>query len=79
MGTAAEGLGEELVAMADLLGGVDVEGCAVVGGEGCEVDSVAVEGAVAVGEGAGIKLGCGDFICQNFRCSLSGLGRAPGG
>ena len=46
---------EELVAMADLLGRVDVERSAVLGGEGVEVGSVAVQGAVAVGEGTGCR------------------------
>jgi hypothetical protein len=52
---------EELVAMGDLLGRVDVEGGAVFGGEGGEVDSVAVEEAVAIDEGTGI---CGDLFWQ---------------
>ncbi len=64
MGAVGEGLVEELEAVGDLFGGVDVERGAVLGGEGGEVGSVAVEGAVAVGEGAGIGLGLGGFLRQ---------------
>ncbi len=53
METQGKGLGEELVAVDYLLGGVDVEGRAVLSGEGGEVGSVAVEDAVAVGERGG--------------------------
>jgi hypothetical protein len=43
-----------LEAVGYLLGGVDVERGVVFGGEGGEVDCVAVEGALAVDEGARI-------------------------
>ncbi len=58
-GRVAEGVIEELEAVGDLPGGVDVERGAVVGGEGGESDSVAVEGVVAIGEGTGGEVGCG--------------------
>ncbi len=51
VGAVAEGGFEELEAVGDLPGGVDVEGGGVVDGEGGEIDSVAVEGVVAIGEG----------------------------
>ena len=51
-GAAREGLLEELEALGDLLGGVDVEGRAVFSGEAGKVDSVTVEGAVAIDKGA---------------------------
>jgi hypothetical protein len=55
VGSNAEGLFEELEAVGDLFGGVDVERRAVFFGEVGEVDGVAVEGAVAVGEGTRIR------------------------
>ncbi len=64
VGAVGEGLVEELEAVGDLFGGVDVERGAVFGGEGGEVGSIAVEGAVAVGEWAGVGLGCGGFLRQ---------------
>jgi hypothetical protein len=57
---------EKLEALGDLFGGVDVEGSSMFGGEGGEVDSVAVKGAVAVSEGAGICLGSGDLFGQDL-------------
>ena len=51
----AEGLLEELEALGDLLGRVDVEGSAVFFGEVGEIGCVAVKGAVAVGEGTRIR------------------------
>ena len=53
---------EELEALRDLVGGVDVERGAVLFGEGGEADSVAVERAVAVDEGAGIREGDAIFF-----------------
>ena len=49
-------------------------------GEGGEVDSVAVEGSVAIGERPGIYLGCGDLFGQNLEpiyesvITLDGIG-----
>ena len=57
---------EELEAVSDLVGRVDVEGGAVFGGQSGEVDFVAVESAVAIGEGARIYLGCGDLFLQDL-------------
>ncbi len=51
---SGKGLLEELEALGDLRGGVDVERGAVFGGQGGEVDSVTVEFAVAIGERARI-------------------------
>ncbi len=62
----SEGLLEELIALGDLLGGVDVEGRAVFACEGCEVCSVAVERTVAVREWTGIGRGGGDLFLQNL-------------
>jgi hypothetical protein len=61
VGADGEGMLEELEALEDVLRGVDVERSAVLGGEGGEVGSVAVESSVAVGKRAGIRLeaGCG--------------------
>jgi hypothetical protein len=51
--------------VADLRGGVDVEGGAVLGGESGEVGCVAVQGAAAVGEGTGCgRLGGGIVFRQ---------------
>ncbi len=58
-----EGLVEELEALRYLAGGVDVERGSVLVGEGGERDAVAVEGAVAVGEGAGGWLRAGGGLC----------------
>src|SRR3984957_19476388 len=70
VGTGGEGLGEELKAVGDLVRGVDVEWGAVFGGKGGEVRSVAVEEAIAVGEGswAGVCLGRrgGDLFGQDL-------------
>ena len=49
-------------------GGVDVERRAVFVGEGGEAGSVAVEGAVAVGEGAGICWDTAIFLCKVGAC-----------
>jgi hypothetical protein len=57
---------EELEAVGDLFGGVDVEWGVVFGGEGGQVHSVAVEGAVAIDKGAGIYPGCGDLFLQEL-------------
>ena len=53
VGAGCKGGFEELEAVRDLLGGVDVEGRAVFGGEFGEADSVAVKGSLVVGERAG--------------------------
>jgi len=53
VGAMREGVFEELKALGDLFGGVDVEGGSVFGGESSKVGSVAVEEAIAVGEGTG--------------------------
>ena len=66
----AEGGFEELEAVGDLLGGVDVEGGGVVDGECCEIDSVAVKGVIAVGEWTGGKIGCGRMLSRSFRRGL---------
>ena len=73
VGAVGEGLVEELEAVRDLFGGVDVERGAVFGGEGGEIGSVAVEGPVAVGEGAGIRLGLGGFLRQCSEHVLNSL------
>jgi hypothetical protein len=64
VGAVGKGLLEELEAVGYLLGGIDVERGAVFFGEGGEVDSVAVERAVAIDEGAGIHASGGDFLLQ---------------
>ena len=61
---SGKGLFEEFEALGDLRGGVDIERGAVFGGQGGEVDSVTVEHAVPVGEGAGIDDGGSDFLLQ---------------
>ena len=71
MGAVGKGLLEELETLGDLFGGVDVEGSLVFFGEGGEVDTVAMEGTVAIGEGAGVLLGCGVFFGQEWSlCKL---------
>ena len=57
LGAMRERLPEELKALGDLRGGVDVERGAVCFGEGGEAGSVAVEGTVAIGKRARIYLG----------------------
>jgi hypothetical protein len=49
-----------------LLGGVDVEGGGVVDGKCCEIDSVAVKGVVAIGEGTAGEAGCGGMTRRFF-------------
>jgi hypothetical protein len=66
VGASGKGLLEELEAVGDLFGGVDVEWGAVFGGESGEVGSVAVEGAVAIDEGARID---GDIFVQEWSLS----------
>ncbi len=62
METVGEGVFEELKALDDLLGGVNVERSAIFGGEGGEICSVAVERAVAIDERAWIcRCGCDIF------------------
>jgi hypothetical protein len=61
---SGEGLLEELEALGDLRGGVDVEGCAVFFGKAGEASSVTVERAVAVDEGTRIGDGGSDFFWQ---------------
>jgi hypothetical protein len=71
-----EGLLEELKALDDLRGRVDVKGSAVFGGEGCEVDSVAMKETVAVGKGAGGGLGGSDLLSQSLEALCwKGVGR----
>jgi len=60
VGNACEGALEEREAREDVLRGVDVEGGSVSGGERGEGDGVAAEGAMEVGEGAGIGRGLAD-------------------
>ena len=59
---------EELEAVGDVLGGVDVEWRTVFGCQSCEVGSIAVEEAIAVGEGTwtglDLRLLCGDLFWQ---------------
>ncbi len=62
VGAAGEGVLEELEALRDLLGRVDVERSTVLCGEGCEIGFVAVKETVAVGKGTGA--GCVDFFRQ---------------
>ncbi len=71
VGTVREGCFEELEAVRDLPGGVDVERRAVLVGEGGEAGFVAVQGAVAVGEGAGADL----VWCCLFSQNLNALCR----
>ena len=73
MGAIGEGLLEELEAVGDLLRGVNVERCAVFGGESGEVCSVAVEEAVAIEEGAGAGLCLGGGRAIFFRQDLDAL------
>ncbi len=82
VGTAREGFLEELEAVRDLLRGVDVERRAVGVGQSGEVDSVAVEGSVSVGEGAGGSFRFSDFFGQDLvalysSCSWLGVRRVP--
>src|SRR6266702_4313056 len=65
VGAISKNFFEELEAVGDLRGRVDVERGAVFGREGGEVDSVAVEGAVAIDEGARIY-SCGDLFLQEL-------------
>ena len=53
---------EELEAVGDLICGVDVERGAVFFGEGGEAGSIAVQGAVAVGERAWVCLLRGSLV-----------------
>ena len=69
MGAGGEGGLEEAKAMGDLRGGVDVERGAVLFGKSGEADSVAVEGAVAIGEGASGWNGLYDW--RNFLRQVS--------
>ncbi len=66
MGAVGKGRFEELEAVRDLPGRVDVERRAVLVGEGGEADFVAVEGTVAVGEGTGAELVWCCLFCQNL-------------
>ena len=68
VGAAGEGLLEELEALRDLLGGVDVERSAVLCGEGREIGFVAVKETVAVGEGTGA--GCDAIFFGKLRGPL---------
>ena len=58
MGTVREDGFEELEPVGYLLGRVDVEGCAVIGGEGSETDAITVEGLAAIDEGSGLWMFC---------------------
>ena len=64
MGPVSEDGFEELEAVRDLLRRIDVKRRSVLGGEGCEIDFVAVEGAGAIDERTGIGLGCCDLFRQ---------------
>ena len=66
VGTIREGGFEELEAVRYLVRRIDVERCVVFGCEGGEIDFVAVKRAVAIDEGAGIGLGCCDFLRQTL-------------
>ena len=61
-----EGGFEELEAVRDLLGGVDVKRRAVFGGQGGKIDFVAVERAVAVSERTGALVFCFGLFGQNL-------------
>ncbi len=65
-GTVREGSLEELEALGDLIGGVDVERRTVFFGEGGEAGPVAMERAVAVDERTGIRDGGSDLFLANL-------------
>ena len=60
--TVSERRFEELEAVRDLPRRIDIQRRAVVDGEGGEIDSVAVEGVIAIEEWASGKIDCGRFF-----------------
>lgn len=74
MWTAREGRFEELEAVRDLPGRIDIERRAVLVGEDGEAGFVAVKSAVAVGEWAGADLVWGCLFSQNLNAlKLGGI------